>query len=325
MRVINTNEMTRKKVLIDTDPGIDDSLAILLALASPEVELVGLTVVHGNCSAEQGTINALSVLELAGAGQIPVAAGCALPLVQPSLLAPETHGASGIGYARLPEPKLKPIKEHAIEFLIETVSRSPGEITLVAIGPLTNIAMAIRLKPEIVSSFKEIICMGGAIRHPGNTTPLAEFNTYVDPHAAHIVYHSGVPFTLVPLDVTYQCILTPEDVQRLLKINSPVTQFIADSTRFYMSFHDEYQHINGCVINDPLALALTFAPDLVTCEALFVDVDISGGVSMGKTFADFFHMTGKPANMKVALEVRARDFLELFLERMERLSAIISS
>ncbi len=317
--------MSRKKVLIDTDPGIDDSLAILLALASPEIELVGLSVVQGNRSTAQGVINALSVLELTGSGHIPVAAGCNLPLVQPSLLAPETHGSSGIGYARLPEPSIMPVEKHAVDFLIESILQSPGEVTLVAIGPLTNIALAISLEPKIVTAVKEVICMGGAIRHPGNTTPLAEFNVYVDPHAAHIVYHAGIPITLVPLDVTYQCILTPEDVQRLLMINSPLTRFIADSTRFYMSFHDEYQHINGCVINDPLALALAFAPDLVNCEDLFVDVDISGGVSMGKTFADFYRMTGKPANMKVALEVRAGDFMELFLERMERLSKAISS
>ena len=165
--------------------------------------------------------------------------------------------------------------------------------------------------------------MGAAIRHQGNTTPLAEFNVYVDPHAAHIVYHSGVPITLVPLDVTYQCILTPADVKRLLQIEAPIPHFIADATRFYMEFHDEYQHISGCVINDPLALALTFAPGLCDYEEHFVDVDIQGGVSMGKTFADFYKMTGKPANMRVALGVRGRDFIELFLERMEQLTKSI--
>jgi purine nucleosidase len=165
--------------------------------------------------------------------------------------------------------------------------------------------------------------MGAAIRHQGNTTPLAEFNVYVDPHAAHIVYHSGAPITLVPLDVTYQCILTPADVSRLQRIDSPIPRFIADATRFYMEFHDEYQHIDGCVINDPLALALTFAPALCDYEEHYVDVDIQGGVSMGKTFADFYKMSKKPANMRVALGVRARDFIELFLERMEALSRSI--
>ncbi|MEP7135052.1 MAG: nucleoside hydrolase [Chloroflexota bacterium] len=309
-----------KHILIDTDPGIDDSLAILLALASPELTLEGLSVVHGNCSLEQATRNALSVLELANASHIPVAMGCELPLVQPSLLAPETHGDTGIGYAKLPSPQSKPIGQHGSDFLIEKIMSNPAEITLVAIGPLTNVALAIRQEPRIVKALKEIIIMGGAIRHEGNTTALAEFNAYVDPHAAHIVFHAGIPTTLVPLDVTYQCVLTKPDVDRLLQIDSPLTHFVADATRFYMEFHDEYQGVEGCVINDPLALALTFAPELCTYQDLPVDVDISGGISMGKTLADFYNYNKKPANMKVALGVHPRDFIELFLERMEKLA-----
>ena len=309
-----------KRILIDTDPGIDDSLAILLALSSPEISLEGLSVVHGNCSLEQSTVNGLSILELTCASHIPVAKGCELPLVQPSLLAPETHGDTGLGHAKLPEPQGRPIRQHGIDFLIEKIMSNPGEITLVALGPLTNVALAIRREPRLVTALKELIIMGGAIRHEGNTTALAEFNTYVDPHAAHIVYHAGIPTTVVPLDVSYQCVLTQPDVDRLLQIDSPLTRFIADATRFYMEFHDEYQGIEGCVINDPLALALTFAPKLCTYQELFVDVDISGGVSLGKTFADFYSFMKKPANMKVALGVRARDFIELFLERMEKLA-----
>ncbi len=315
-------EMT-KRILIDTDPGIDDALAILLALASPEITLEGLTIVHGNCSVEQGTKNALAILELAQAGHIPVAQGCHRPLVQPSLLAPETHGQSGLGYAQLPSPQRRPVVQHGSDFLIEKIMSNPGEITLVAIGPLTNVALALRKEPRIVQAVKEVFIMGGAIRHEGNTTPLAEFNTYVDPHAAHIVYHSGMPIILTPLDVTYQCILRTEDVARLQKIDSPLPPFIADATRFYMEFHDAYQGIQGCIINDPLTLALTFAPDLCDYNEYYVDVDLSGGVSMGKTFADFYKMTGKPANMKVALGVRAREFIEQFVERMERLCQTI--
>jgi purine nucleosidase len=316
--------MTPKRIILDTDPGIDDSLAILLALASPEIQLEGLTVVHGNCSMEQGTLNALAVLELAKAEHVPVAKGCELPLVQPSLLAPETHGNTGLGYAQLPEPGSRPIVQHGCDFLVEQIMSNPGEITLVAVGPLTNVALAIRKEPRIVQAVKEVFIMGGAIRHEGNTTPQAEFNTYVDPHAAHIVYHSGMPITLTPLDVTYQCLLLAEDVARLQKLESPIPPFIADATRFYMEFHDEYQSIQGCVINDPLTLALTFAPELCNYEEYYVDVDLSGGVSMGKTYADFYKMTGKPANMKVALGVRPREFIELFLERMKKLSNKIS-
>jgi len=309
-----------KRILIDTDPGIDDSLAILLAIASPELSLEGLSIVHGNCSLKQGTINALSILDLVNASHIPIAAGCELPLVQPSLLAPETHGNTGLGYAKLPEPRIKPIVQHGCDFLIEQVMSNPGEISLVAIGPLTNVALAIRKEPRIAGALKELIIMGGAIRHEGNTTALGEFNVYVDPHAAHIVFHAGIPTILVPLDVTYQCVLTANDVERLMKINSPIPKFIQETTDFYMKYHDDYQHIKGCIINDPLALALAFAPELCDYEELPVDVDISGGISMGKTLADFYNYNEKPANIKVALDVHPRDFIELFLERMDRLS-----
>jgi purine nucleosidase len=309
-----------KRILIDTDPGIDDSLAILLALASPEISLEGLSIAHGNASAEQNTINALSILELAQSTHIPVAKGCEIPLVQPSLLAPETHGDTGLGYAGLPAPKIEPINLHGVDFLIEKIMQTPGELTLICIAPLTNIALAIRREPRIVKAVKEVIVMGGAIRHQGNETPQAEFNAYADPHASHIVYHSGLPITLVPLDVSYQCILTQSNVERLLKTQSKISTFISEASRFYMEFHKEYQNIDGCVINDALALALAFAPELCEYQELYVDIDISGGVSMGKTFADFYNYQKKSANMKVALGVRARDFIELFLARMERLA-----
>jgi purine nucleosidase len=314
-----------KRILIDTDPGIDDSLAILLALASPEVKIEGITTIHGNCSVDQATINALSILELSNAKGITVAKGFPIPFVQPSLLAAETHGDAGLGYAKLPEPRGRPELRHASDFLIEKVMSNSGELTLVAIGPLTNVAFAIRREPRIVDAVKEAIIMGGTIRYPGNASPLAEYNVFVDPHAAHMVYHSGMRITLVPLDVTYQCILTSEDVKQLQKNSSPVSSFIDDSTRFYMEFHDEYQKIAGCAINDPLALALTFAPELCDYQELYVDVDISGGVSMGKTLADFYGIAKKPANMKIALGVRARDFMELFLERMEMLARSIEA
>jgi purine nucleosidase len=309
--------MKKRRVILDTDPGIDDALAILLALASPEVELEAITVTFGNCSVDQGVQNALSILDLAHSNYIPVAKGADRPLVQSLLLAPETHGNSGLGYAQLPPSKIKPDPTPAVHLLIEKVMAESGEMTVVAIGPLTNLALAIRLEPGIVQAIKEVYIMGGAIRYDGNTTPLAEYNTYCDPHAAHIVYHSGLPVTLVPLDVTYQVVFTSHDLARLRQVDAPLTQFISDATRFYMEFHDEYQQISGCVINDPLALAITYLPELVETQELFVDVDISGGVSMGKTYADFYKLMAKEPNMKVALEVRPREFLEHFLERME--------
>ena len=309
-----------KRILIDADPGIDDAFAILLALASPEISLEGISISHGNASAEQNTINTLSILELAHGSHIPVAKGCDVPLIQPSRLALETHGTSGLGYANLPSPKRRAISHHGADFLSEKILQTPGELTLICLAPLTNLALAIRREPRIVQAVKEVIVMGGALRHQGNETPQAEFNAYIDPHAAHIVYHSGLPITLVPLDVSYQCILTQLNVERLLKTQSEISTFISEASRFYIEFHKEYQNIDGCVINDALALALAFAPELCDYHELYVDIDISGGVSMGKTFADFYNYQKKPANMKVALSVRHQNFIELFLERMERLA-----
>ncbi len=311
--------MKPKSILIDTDPGIDDALAILLAAASSEVQLEGLTVVHGNCPMKQGVVNALSILELIGASHVPVAAGLSRPLVKEALFAEETHGPQGLGYATLEPPLSKPVDIHAVDFLVDTVLSKPGEVSIVAIGPLTNIALALRMEPAFQNAVREVIIMGGAIRHQGNTTPLAEYNTYADPHAAHIVFHSGMPITLVPLDVTYQCLLTSENVDFLLESGSPVAEFIDQATRYYMEFHDSYQSMQGCVINDPLALALTFAPELCDYRELYVDVDLSGGVSMGNTFADFYHMEGKQPNMSVALDVRPQAFIQLFLDHMEKL------
>ena len=313
-----------KHVIIDTDPGIDDALAILLALASPEIILDGITCIHGNASTKQTTRNALAILELAQAGHVPVYKGCELPLVKEALLSPETHGNSGLGYAELPEPLIQPQAGHGSDYLIEQIMSRPGEVTLVAIGPLTNLAIAIRKEPRIVQNVKEVFIMGGAGQHPGNTTALAEYNTFVDPHAAHIVFHSGMPMILTPLDVTYQCIFTPEDLKRLQRLDSPITKFITDSTRFYMEFHDEYQSIEGCVINDPMTLALTYMPEICDYQELVMDVDISTGVGLGNTFADFYNYEKKKPNMKVAMGVRPRMFMELFLERMEQLSQQIT-
>jgi purine nucleosidase len=313
-----------KHIIIDTDPGIDDSLALLLAAASPEIVLDGVTAIHGNASTNQTTRNALAILELAKASHVPVFKGCDVPLVKESLLSPETHGNSGLGYAELPEPATQPKAQHGSDYLIEQIMSRPGEVTLVAIGPLTNVAMAIRKEPRIVQNVKEVFIMGGAIQHPGNTTAQAEYNTFVDPHSAYIVFHSGMPMILTPLDVTYQCIFTQADLNRLLKINSPITKFIADATRFYMEFHDEYQSIDGCVINDPMTLALTFMPEICDYQDLVVDVDVSTGVGLGNTFADFYNYEKKTPNMKVAMGVRPRMFMELFLERMEKLAREIS-
>ena len=308
-----------KRLLIDADPGIDDALAILLALAAPDLRLEGITIVPGNCSSQDGSRNARKVLNLVGKHHIPVARGVERPLIQPLVIASETHGPTGLGYAETPEPQQPEDPRHAVDLLIEAALASPGEYTLVAIGPLTNLALALRREPRLSGAFSQVIHMGGAIHTGGNVTPQAEFNVWCDPHAAHIVYHAGLPLTLVPLDVTYQCVLRQKHVDHLLQFKSPVSRFIAGATRFYIEFHHEYQAIDGCIINDPLALALTFAPELVSCEEIYVDVDIAGGVSMGKTMGYFYKMGQDAPNMRVAMSVKPDAFLDLFIDRMELL------
>ncbi len=307
------------RIIIDTDPGVDDALTFLLALSSPKIKLEALTTTQGNVTLDKATCNALAILELAGASHIPVAQGSMLPLLQPLRASDLVHGKSGLGNSKLPEPRNKPVNQHAVDFLIDKVLAEPGEVSIFPIGPLTNIAMAIRKEPRFAQSVKELVIMGGAIREGGNMSPLAEFNIYVDPHAAHIVFHSGIPITLIPLDVTHKCILKQEHIDRLLKIKSPISKFIADSMQDYMEFSLSRGQ-EGCALHDPLTLAVILAPELLTLKEYYVDVDISGGVSMGNTFADFFNITKKPVNMKVALNVRGDDFVEFFLQQMESLS-----
>ncbi len=316
--------MEPTRIIIDTDPGIDDALAFLLALASPEIKLEALTTTQGNVTVEKATRNALSVLELGRASHVPVAQGSTLPLVQPLRASSIVHGESGIGNSRLPEPQAKPVPGHAVDYLIERVLAEPGEISIFSIGPLTNIAMAIRKEPKFAAAVKQLVIMGGAIQENGNITPLAEFNVYVDPHAAHIVFHSGIPITLIPLDVTHKCLLKQEHIDRLMKISSPISRFIKEAVEVYLkaSFELGYE---GSALHDPLTLATVISPELLTLKEYFVDVDISGGVSTGKTFADILNVLKKPANMKVAMNVRGEDFIELFLQRMEILSRNISN
>lgn len=317
--------MTPKRIIIDTDPGVDDALTFLLALASPEIQLEALTITQGNVTVETGTRNAVAVLELLNASHIPVAQGCSLPMVGPLLASDVVHGGSGLGDAKLPEPAIQPVPQHAIDYLIERFLAKPGEISLFAIGPLTNVALAIRKEPRFAESVRELVIMGGAIREGGNITPQAEFNIYTDPHAAHIVFQSGIPMTLIPLDVTHKCMLYAEQIEQLNQAETPIARFIADATATYVNFTESKTGVPGCALHDPLTLATIIAPDLLTLEKHYVDVDISSGPSLGSTFADFYHTTGKPANVKVALDVHGEEFVKLFLQRIETLDKSIQN
>ena len=314
--------MPTTRIILDTDPGADDALAIMLMLASPVIKLEAITTVHGNVTLDKTTRNALALLEFLNATHVPVAKGCTVPLVKPPHQAQGevVHGSSGMGRTNLPEPKTQSIKAHAVDYLIERFLAEPKELTLFAIGPLTNVALAIRQEPKFAECVKELVIMGGAIRSGGNMSPLAEFNISEDPHAAHVVFNSGIPITLIPLDATYKCLLTSADIERLNKIDSPIARFVRDVTADYMEFYLKYEGFAGCALHDPLTVAAIIAPELLSIEQHYVNVDISGGVSTGKTYADFMKVAKRPANMKVALDVKGREFVELFIERIENLA-----
>lgn len=313
--------MKPQRIILDVDPGIDDAMTILLAQASPEVQLEAVTVVNGNVTVDIGTNNALKVLELIHSEDIPVYSGMDRPLVQPLLNAFDTHGTSGLGYANLPEPVTKAKPEHAVDFIIKKVLESPGEIVIVAVGPLTNVAMAIRREPAVIKALKGLYIMGGAVKVGGNVTPQAEFNIVCDPHAAHIVLNADIPTYMAPLDVTYQVLLRKEQIEQLLKFPSPVTRLVADAGRYVMEFLMDSQDVRGAALNDPLALAMVFAPQLVKTFPYYVGVDVSCGVSMGKTYADFYNVEHQAHKVNVGLEVQAEQFVDLFVERITRLAA----
>jgi purine nucleosidase len=331
--------------VLDTDPGIDDSLALLLALASPEVDLAAVGVTGGNCSLEDGVRNALSVLALGGRPDLPVCPGVALPLIRPPFTAPETHGDRGLGYARLPDSPAAASSEHAVDRIIREIMAAPGEVTLVAVAPLTNVALAIRREPRIVQAVRDVIIMGGALRADGNTTSLAEFNFFVDPHAAHIVLHSGMPITLLPWDVTKDIMLMQADVDRLTATNSPIGDFVAEATRFYIEFHMACFGYAGCSINDPAALAMAFLPDLARTEPMFVDIELASELTIGKTVIGYVgdtlaepdthdmlgfddadwpprwkRLTRRRPNVRSVVEFDTPRFIALFVERLERLA-----
>ena len=308
-----------EKVIFDTDPGIDDALALLLLAASPEVELRAITVTHGNTSQEKCLNNALKLVELGGIANVPIFRGASEPLVKELSVAEETHGDGGLGYAILPSSAVKPHDLLAHDAIINEIEKHPDEITLLCVGPMTNVALALLKRPSIARKVKRIISMGGAIHYPGNATPQSEYNVYCDPEAFDIVIRAGIDFTLVPLDVTYKCIFTTEHLARIDKARNEIKKFLSDSTRFYIEFHASYQAIQGCAINDPLAAALLIDPTLVTFRDYYVTIDLQSTESKAKTIADHYRALKKSANAKVAMEVDVERFMNLFIARMNAL------
>jgi inosine-uridine nucleoside N-ribohydrolase len=300
--------MTPVPIVLDCDPGHDDAIALLLALASPEVELRGVTTVAGNQTVEKTTANALRVLELAGRDDVDVAAGAGRPLVREPFVAAYVHGETGLDGSDLPPARGEPVAQHAVDFLAERV----GGITLVATGPLTNVALLLARSPEVRP--ERIVLMGGAIAE-GNVTPAAEFNVWADPEAAKRVFASGLDLTMVGLDVTHQALVRTEHKERL-RAAGRVGRTVAELLDFYDRFHREVYGFDGSPIHDAVALAYAFRPDLLETRELNVEVDCESELCRGRTVVDVWRRSGRAANAKVAVGIDSAAFVELLVERV---------
>lgn len=311
-----------KKIILDCDPGHDDAVAILLALGSPEIELLGVTTVGGNQSLEKVTYNARAVLEKAGATHIPVYAGCARPLVRPLSVAKAIHGETGLDGVELPEPTRPLEQAHAVTYIVKTIMKSdPGTITLVPTGPLTNIALACRLEPEIVSRVKEVVLMGGGY-HTGNRSAVAEFNVLTDPEAAHVVFNEPWQLTMVGLDLTHQALCTPEVQARINRIGSPLAAFVSDSMNFFRESYQDNRSFENPPVHDPCAVAYVIDPSLIATRRCPLNVELRGELTVGMTVADFRDQepSAQECNTQVATALEVDRFWDLVVDAIRRLS-----
>jgi inosine-uridine nucleoside N-ribohydrolase len=302
------------RIILDCDPGHDDAIALLLALASPEVELLGVTTVHGNQTLEKTTANALKVLEFAGRSDVPVAAGAERPLRRDPFVAAYVHGESGLDGPALPPPSSSPVPEHAVDFLARAVSESPEPVTLVPTGPLTNIGLFLARHPEAAMHVHRIVLMGGAIGE-GNVTPAAEFNIWCDPEAADRVFSSGLDVTMIGLDVTHKALVGPVHAAQL-RSSGRVGGMVAELLEFYGRFHRETYGWDGSPIHDAVALAHAFRPGLVETVHTGVRVDCDGELGRGRTNVDLRGRVGWEPNAEVGVDIDADAFVELLLERI---------
>ncbi|WP_338548242.1 nucleoside hydrolase [Roseovarius phycicola] len=313
--------MSTRKIIIDTDPGQDDAVAILLALASPEeIELLGITCVAGNVPLDLTTRNARMVCELAGRGDVKVFAGCDRPLGRDLVTAEHVHGKTGLDGPTLPEPQMTLQDGHAVEFLIETLRTEPtGTVTLVPIGPLTNIATAFKTAPDVIEKVQEIVLMGGAYFAVGNVTPAAEFNIYVDPQAAEVVFTSGVALTVMPLDVTHQVLVTQERNAAIRALGTPVAEAVAQMTEFFERYDREKYGSEGAPLHDPCTIAYLIRPDLFAGRHVNVEIETTSELTLGMTVADWWGVTDRAPNAQFMGSVNADGFFSLLTERLARL------
>ncbi|EAR51398.1 inosine-uridine preferring nucleoside hydrolase [Oceanicola granulosus HTCC2516] len=310
-----------RKIIIDTDPGQDDAVAILLALASPEdVDLLGITAVAGNVPLPLTERNARIVCELAGRPDVKVFAGCDAPLERPLVTAEHVHGKTGLDGPPMDEPTMPLQAQHAVDFITETLRREPaGSVTLCPLGPLTNIAAALQRAPEIAERVQEIVLMGGAYFEVGNITPAAEFNIYVDPEAADIVFHSGIPLTVVPLDTTHKALTTKPRIDAFRAMGTKVGDSVAAWTDFFERFDMEKYGAEGAPLHDPCVIAHLIDPTLMTGRHVNVEIETSSELTLGMTVADWWRVTDRAPNATFMGDIDAERFYALLVERIGRL------
>jgi inosine-uridine nucleoside N-ribohydrolase len=301
-------------IVIDCDPGHDDAVALLLALASPELELLGVTTVAGNQTLEKTTANAIRVVEFVGRGDLAVAAGAARPLVRPPFVADYVHGETGLDGPALPPPQAAPVAQTAVEFLAERLLAASDPVTLVPTGPLTNVALLLATHPEAAARLERIVLMGGAIAE-GNVTPAAEFNIWADPEAAARVFTSGLDVTMIGLDVTHKALMRPEHAERLREAGRTGTM-VAELFDFFSEFHRRVYGFDGAPIHDAVAVAHVARPGVVETVDCHVAVDCESRLCRGRTVVDLWRRTGNDSNAHVAVGIDADAFVDLVVERI---------
>ena len=307
-------------LIIDTDPGQDDAVAILLALASPEIDLLGITTVAGNVPLALTQENARKICDLAGRTDMQVFAGLDRPLVRPLVTAEHVHGRTGLDGPVLPDPETPLQEQHAVDYIIDTLRREPaGSVTLAPIGPLSNIAMAMQRAPDIIPRIRQIILMGGAYFEVGNITPTAEFNIYVDPHAAQVVFASGVPVIMMPLDVTHKALTRTDRVAALRAIGNRTGVAVAEMLEFFERFDEAKYGSDGGPLHDPCTVAWMIAPDIFNGRPCNVEIETASPLTMGMTVVDWWQVSSRPHNALVIGDLDADRFFALITERLATL------
>jgi len=310
-----------RKIIIDTDPGQDDALAILLALASPEeIDLLGIVAVAGNVPLPLTSRNIRVICELAGRRDVPCLAGSDAPLERPLVTAEHVHGKTGLDGAALPEPTLPLDPRHGVDFIIDTLRReAPGTVTLCPLGPLTNIAAAFRRAPDIVGRVQEIVLMGGAYFEVGNITPAAEFNIFVDPEAAQTVLQSGVRITMIPLDLTHKALTNRARIDAFRALRTPVGDAVAGWLDFFERFDVQKYGAEGGPLHDPCVIAWLLEPHLFAGRFINVEVETQSALTLGMTVADWWGVTDRPRNVMFLKDIHTEGFFRLLTDRIARL------